>query len=108
MGQYSLTYRIGQTSMAVGLSAPAEFVPPAGCNGLWFKIHSGAGTLSIANGMSALWSATFYPIGANEIVSAVGPAKYYLAAASATMIVSVGLSYTSGGGSGGGSIIAGG
>lgn len=93
---YTDTYALGSTVMVVGLSAPAVFVPPAGCNGGFFKINSGSGTLAIGSGLSQAFGSTMYPVGATEIVSFTGPAQFFLYAASATMTVSVGLSFSRG------------
>lgn len=91
------SYIMGCTLAVVGLSSITAVNPGAGVNGGFFKILSGAGSLAIAPGLSSpgSWGATLYPVGATEIVSFSGPARFYLAASAATMIVSIGLSYSS-------------
>lgn len=89
------TFRMGSTLMVVGLSNAIDFVPPANCNGGFFKIQSGAGTLYLASSYSQIVGATMYSVGATEIVQFEGPARFFLGAAGATMVVSVGLKFSS-------------
>lgn len=92
------TYRLGSTTMAVGLSSVAQFIPPNFCNGVYFKILSGAGTLAITNSAAGpLYSSGLYPVGATETINLDGPASFYLVAAAATMVVAVGVRYSSNG-----------
>ena len=95
---YTDSYVLGSTLAVVGLSSILQVSPGAKVNGGFFKILSGAGSLAIAPGLSSpgFWGATLYPVGANEIVTFSGPARFYLAASAATMIVSIGLSYNQG------------
>jgi hypothetical protein len=96
--QYTNTYALGSTIAVVGLSSITGVFPGKGVNGGFLKILSGAGSLAIAPGLSSpgFWGATLYPIGASEIISFSGPARFYLAASTATMIASITFSYTSG------------
>lgn len=96
MSMYTDTYSLGSTISVVGLSAAAAFIPPVNCNGVWFKINSGAGTLYIGSGISQIPGVTMYPVSLTEIVSASGPARFFFYAASATMTVSVGMSFSRG------------
>lgn len=99
---YSDTYFMGATQLVVGLSSAVQFVPPAGCNGGFFKIQSGSGTLAIIQSFAQssyianTAVATGYLVGSGEVIPFTGPARFYLAAAGATMTVSMGLSFTSG------------
>ena len=88
------TFRMGSTLMVVGLSNAISFDPPPACNGGFFKINSGSGTLYVASSFSQIVGATMYPVGATEVISFEGPARFFLGAASATMIVSVGLRFS--------------
>jgi len=94
--QYTNSYVLGATIGVVGLSSILQVNPPLGANGGFFKILSG-GSLAIAPGLSSpgFWGATLYPVGANEIISFNGPARFFLAASSATTIVSIAYSYSS-------------
>lgn len=82
--------------MNVGLSQAAVFMPPANCNGGFFKIAAGSGNLFIGNGISLTPGATMYPVGPSEVVNFIGPARFFLYATSASMTVGVGLSYSQG------------
>lgn len=97
---YTNTYLLGSTVMTVGLSGAVAFIPPSGCNGGFFKINAGGGTLYLASSFSQAPGASLYPVGATEVISFEGPARFFLAAAGATMSVSVGLKYSSPGMSG--------
>lgn len=94
---YTNTYRLGPTLVIVGLSAISDVNPPSGTNGGFFKILTGSGSLALAPGLSSpgFWGATLYPVGRNEVVGFNGPARFYLAAATATMIVAVTYSFSS-------------
>ncbi len=93
--QYTNTYALGSTNMVVGLSSIAQFVPPNYCNGVFFKKLSG-GTLALASGLSQVFGASMYIMGETEIVNLTGPARFFLAAAGATTVVGVGLSFSDG------------
>ncbi len=89
------TYLMGATIISVGLSATVRVVPPEGCNGGFFKIQAGGGTLAIVNGISSI-SSQGYLVAAGESISTAGPAIFYLAAAGATMSVALVQTYSSG------------
>ena len=91
---YTDSYFLGGTLMTVGLSAPSQFVPAAYVNGVWFKYASG-GSLFLGQGLSQIPGQTMMLIG-TEIVSAAGPARFYLYATGATATVAVGVSYSRG------------
>lgn len=94
------SYLLGSTLMVVGLSGAVPFLPPSGCNGGFFKIQAGGGTLYLASSFSQAVGASMYSVGATEKIEFEGPARFFLGAAGATMTVVVGLSYTSPGSSG--------
>lgn len=81
--------------VAVGLSAAMAFQPPANCNGVWFKQFSGS-SLFLGMGLSQTPGATMYMLGTSEVVTASGPARFFLYATGATSLVSVGLSFSRG------------
>lgn len=93
----SRVYNLGATQAVVGLSATVvvelQKVPYA--IGGWLKIYSGAGTLSIVSGPSNIVSQGVL-IGATDTFEIEGPAKFYLAAAAATMTVGIGIRYGQG------------
>lgn len=91
---YTDSYGLGSTLMAVGLSAAAVFLPGPYVNGIWFKYASG-GSLFLGSGLSQTPGATMMNIG-SEIISAGGPARFYLYASGATSIAAVGVSYSRG------------
>lgn len=90
---------VGATRFAVGLSQILRVTPTAYQYAQSLKILAGAGTLEIigpafsgsstAAGTSTVGWGTGYPIGAAEVISVGGPAVFYLAASSATMIASM-------------------
>jgi len=88
-------YQLGATLINVGLSQTAEIAAQACQNGGFFKIQAGAGTLAIVQGASSIYSAG-YPVGASEVVSFTGPARFFLAAATATMTIALVTSYSAG------------
>ncbi len=94
------SYLLGSTLMVVGSANAVPFIPPSGCNGGFFKIQSGGGTLYLASAFSQAVGTTLYSIGATEVIAFEGPARFFLVAGGATMIVSVGLSFGSPGASG--------
>lgn len=85
---------MGATLLNVGLSATARIVPPANCNGGFFKVSSG-GTLAIVQGISSI-STQGYFVAAGEAISMSGPAVFYLAAAGATVSVAMVFTYSQG------------
>ncbi len=90
------TYFIGATLITVqtGITAtPVVFGPWV--NGGFFKINSGAGTLAIVQTQGTSFNAG-YPIGAAEVVSFSGPARFFLSAATATMVVACAPSFSQG------------
>lgn len=89
------TYLMGATLINVGLSATVRVMPPSSCNGGFFKISSGAGTLAIVQGMSSISTAGYF-VAAGEAISMSGPAVFYLAAAGATMTVAYCHTYSQG------------
>ncbi len=91
---YTDSYGLGSTVMAVGLSAAAQFIPGPYVNGLWFKYQSG-GSMFLGSGLSQTPGATMMLIG-SEIVSAGGPARFFLYATGATALAAVGVSYSRG------------
>lgn len=91
---YTDSYFLGGTMAAVGLSAPLAFVPDPRVNGVWFKYVSG-GSMFLGMGLSQIPGATMMLIG-SEIISAAGPARFYLYATGATAVVGIGVSYSRG------------
>ena len=90
------TYFLGATQIAVATGITATpVVPGPYCNGGFFKIMSGAGTLSIVPTQGTSYSLG-YPVGASEVVSFSGPARFFLSAATATMVVAMVPSYSAG------------
>ena len=80
-------YGLGVSHIVVGLSATVETKPGPGVLSGFLSIHAGGGTLAIVNGASNI-STEGYLVKANERVQLQGPAKFYLAAAGATMTAS--------------------
>ena len=93
---YTDTYFIGSTLITVqtGITATAVVFGPY-VNGGFFKIQSGAGTLAIVQTQGTSFNAG-YPIGAAEVVTFTGPARFFLSAASATMVVACAQSFSQG------------
>lgn len=91
---YTDSYGLGGTLAAVGLSAPLAFAPASYVNGVWFKYVSG-GSMFLGQGLSQIPGATMMLIG-SEIVSAAGPARFFLYATGATALVAIGVSYSRG------------
>lgn len=89
------TYGMGATQIAVGLSATVRVIPPSGCNGGFFKIHSGGGTLAIVNGFSSVVTSGYW-LNSGEAISMSGPSAFYLAAAGATMVAATVFTYSQG------------
>ncbi len=89
------THALGATILTVGLSATIRVVPPSGCNGGFFKINGGGGTLAIVQGISSIVTQGYF-VAAGESISTLGPATFYLAAAGATMTVALCQSYSEG------------
>ncbi len=94
---------IGATHVVVGLSMTVAIYPTIYCFAQNLKILSGGGTLEIITpgttlgpGTGATGWGTGYPIGANEVISWDGPARFYLAATGATMIASLVYTETAG------------
>ena len=93
---YTDTYFIGATLMTVQTGITATAVNfGAYVNGGFFKIASGAGTLAIVQTQGTSYSLG-YPIGASEVVSFEGPARFFLSAATATMVVACAPSFSQG------------
>jgi hypothetical protein len=95
MAHVEQCYQMGATQIHVGLSATVMVVTQPYQNGGFFKIHAGAGTLAIVQGASSIYSAG-YAVGATEVIPFVGPARFFLAAATATMTVALVASYSAG------------
>lgn len=91
---YTDSYGLGSTVVAVGLSAPLQFIPGQYVNGVWFKYVSG-GSMFLGAGLSQTPGATMMLIG-TEIVSAAGPARFFLYATGATALCAIGVSYSRG------------
>ena len=91
---YTDSYGLGSTVMAVGLSAAAVFLPGQHVNGVWLKYMSG-GSMFLGSGLSQTPGATMMLIG-SEIISAGGPARFYLYASGSTALAAVGVSYSRG------------
>lgn len=93
---YTDTYFIGATLVTVqtGITATAV-VLGSYVNGGFFKSTSGAGTLAIVQTQGTSYNAG-YPVGAAEVVSFSGPARFFLSAATATMIVAIAPSFSQG------------
>lgn len=91
---YTDSYGLGSTMMAVGLSAATRFNPGPYVNGVWFKYASG-GSLFLGSGLSQIPGQTMMLIG-SEIISAAGPAQFFLYATGATSVAAVGVSYSRG------------
>lgn len=93
------TYALGATLISVGLSATVRVVPPAGCNGGFFKIAvssvGNSGLLAIVQGISSIASQG-YVLGDGEAISMSGPAIFYLAASGATTTVALCQTYSQG------------
>lgn len=89
------TYAMGATIISVGLSATVRVIPPSGCNGGFFKISSGGGTLAIVQGISSIATQGYF-VAAGEAISMSGPAVFFLAAAGATMNVALCQTYSQG------------
>jgi len=93
---YTDTYFIGSTQVVVptGITAtPVVFGNYV--NGGFFKIQSGAGTLSIVQASGVSYTLG-YPIGAAEVVSFSGPSRFFLVASGATMVVACATSFSQG------------
>lgn len=90
-------YNFGATVISVGLSATVlvDMSAVAKALGGFFKIQGGAGTLAIVQGASNITTAG-YLVGAAEVIELQGPAKFYLAAAGATMTVGLTVRYGQG------------
>lgn len=90
-------YNLGVTQVVVGLSATVvvDVLTVAKAIGGFFKIQGGAGTLAIVQGVSNITTAG-YLVGATEVVELQGPARFYLAAAGATMTVGLTVRYGQG------------
>ena len=94
MAQYTDTYKLGATIIAMTSAANVQVMPSAGVNGWIIKKFSGA-TLAIVNGISAASSAG-YVLGDTEQVVINGPATFFLAAGGATAVASLVMKYSSG------------
>lgn len=97
MDQNSI-FVLGVTRIPVGLSAIVKVSVGAYEQAGSFKILSGGGTLEIVNGTTsggAGWG-TGYPLGVNEVMNFVGPATFYLASTSATMVCAFTVGYSVG------------
>lgn len=76
-------YQIGATQLTIGASLAIGVTLPRGCNG-WQVGWLSGGTLSIVN------AATLNPgyiLGTSEVVSSVGPAVFFLGAASGSTTI---------------------
>lgn len=89
------SHQLGATIIHVGLSATVQVAPQRNQNGGFFKIAAGGGTLALVQGASSISSAG-YLVGDTEIISFSGPARFFLAAAGATMTVHLVTSYSDG------------
>lgn len=93
---YTDTYFIGSTLVVVPTGITATAVNPGPyVQGGFFKITAGAGTLAIVQTQGTSYSLG-YPVGASEVVSFSGPARFFLSAATATMTVALASSYSQG------------
>lgn len=96
---YTDTYYLGATNVTVGLSAAVLITSPIFSNGGFLKVKSG-GTLAIIQSPGSSYHgstavANGYAI-TSEVPSWAGPARFYLAAASATCVASIVFSYSEG------------
>jgi hypothetical protein len=91
----SRSYLMGVSLIVVGLSATVSVVPREGVLGGFISIKSGGGTLSLVNGASAI-SSDGYNVSATDRVEFNGPAKFFLAAAGATMTAAYVMRYSAG------------
>lgn len=104
MGREQDVLGLRTEKIAVGLSAPIEFVPIQGQEGWLLKYQLLGGTLEIsgstgiAQGLSypvQTWGAG-YLMDVGESVSIDGPAKFYMRSAGATSVVHVVRTLTAG------------
>ncbi len=97
MSQYTDTFQLGATNIVIGTTVAnnVQVFPGRACNGGFFKIASGGGTLAIVQSSGVTYS-TGYVLGSQEVVSFQGPATFFLAASGATMTVSFVQSYNLG------------
>ena len=80
------TYFMGATHVVIATgNTGVAVVPGAGVNGGFFKSLSG-GTVSLVQTLTT-HGASGYAVGAAEVVSFSGPARFFLAAPGATAIV---------------------
>ena len=93
---YTDTYFIGATLVTVqtGITATAVVLGNY-VNGGFFKIASGAGTLALVQTRGTSYNAG-YPVGAAEVINFSGPARFFLSASGATMVVAIAPSYSQG------------
>lgn len=93
---YTDTYFMGATQVIVPVGITGiEILPGPSTNGGFFKISSGAGTLSIIPRLG-ISSNVGYPVGAAEVISWSGPARFFLSAGGATTTICMVPSYTAG------------
>lgn len=79
---------IGVTNIVVGLSQTVEVTPPAGTVNGFITIAAGGATCEVVNGVSNVVGEGHY-LRANERMELEGPAQFWLAAAGATMTISL-------------------
>ena len=79
-------YALSATLLVVGLSTTVAVTFGSQQLGGFFKIQAGGGTLALVSGASAI-STSGYLLSAGEVIECDGPAKFFLAAAGATMTV---------------------
>lgn len=94
MSQYTDTYMLGATLIAIQTDTPKQILPSAGINGWTFKKASGA-TLAIVRG-TGFSSAQGYVLGDTEVFNIHGPATFFLAAGGATAVVALVPSFSGG------------
>lgn len=87
---------MGATQIIVPTGITGILVTPGPSNnGGFFKIFSGAGTLSIIPKLG-ISSSLGYPVGAAEVISWSGPGYFFLSAGGATTTICMVPSYTAG------------
>ena len=88
------TYALGATLVivATGLTQAVAVIPPANCNAVWLKWNAG-GSLALVGNVgftsAGFTAANGYLLGATEVFSTTGPAKFFLQATGATATAQV-------------------
>jgi len=89
MSGNSRAYAIGVSHIVVGLSTTVEIVPRSGVLSGFLEIYAGSGAsnfVAVVNGISNIWSEGYHIL--EDVKFEIeGPAKFFLAAAGATMTV---------------------